>query len=95
MTRFYKKSYRIGESLAPLNAQLQATLEEQFAGAKFIKASAGVDRAVTQIEPLVQKLGDINTFATAMPGIVRGILEYVALDRPRGHSRSGQHSDWA
>src|SRR5262249_29887685 len=42
MTRFYKKSYAFGRSLAPLNAQLQAMLEEQFAGAKFIKASAGV-----------------------------------------------------
>jgi ABC-type multidrug transport system fused ATPase/permease subunit len=79
MSRFYKKSHAFGQSLAPLNAQLQAMLEEQFAGAKFIKASVGLDRAITQIEPLVQKLGDMNTFATAMPGIVRALLEYVAL----------------
>jgi ABC-type multidrug transport system fused ATPase/permease subunit len=79
MSRFYKKSYAFGQSLAPLNAQLQAMLEEQFAGAKFIKASVGLDRAITHIEPLVHKLGDINTFATAMPGMVRALLEYVAL----------------
>jgi ABC-type multidrug transport system fused ATPase/permease subunit len=79
MIRFYKKSYAYGQSLAPLNAQLQATLEEQFAGVKFIKVSVGVDRAIAQIEPLVRKLGDINTFATAMPGMVRALLEYVAI----------------
>ncbi len=79
MIRFYKKSYAYGQSLAPLNAQLQATLEEQFAGVKFIKVSIGLDRAIAQIEPLVRKLGDINTFATAMPGMVRALLEYVAL----------------
>ena len=79
MSRFYKKSYSFGQTLAPLNAQLQAMLEEQFAGAKFIKASVGLDRAIAQIEPLVHKLGDINTFATAMPGVVRALLEYIAL----------------
>jgi len=77
--RFYKKSYDFGRSLAPLNAQLQAALEEQFAGSKFVKASIGLDRAIAQIEPLVQRLGDINTFATAMPSVVRGLLEYLAL----------------
>jgi ABC-type multidrug transport system fused ATPase/permease subunit len=79
MTRFYKKSYVSGRSLAPLNAQLQATLEEQFAGVKYIKASGGLDRVIAQIEPLVRKLGEINTAATALPGTVRGLLEYIAL----------------
>jgi ABC-type multidrug transport system fused ATPase/permease subunit len=79
MTRLYKKAFAVGESLAPLNSQLQSVLDEQFAGAKFIKASAGVDRAITQIEPLVRSLGEANAFAAAMPGVVRGILEYVAL----------------
>ena len=79
MTRFYTKSYAYGQSLAPLNAQLQTTLEEQFASIKFIKVSVGLDRATTQIEPLLHRLGDINTFTTAMPGVVRGLLEYAAL----------------
>jgi len=79
MTRFYKNSYAAGESLAPLNAQLQSFLEEQFAGAKFIKASAGVERAVEQIEPLVRKLGDVNARASAAPGTIRASLEYIAL----------------
>ena len=79
MMSFYKKSYAFGRRLAPLNAQFQTMLEEQFTGTKFIKVSVGLDRTVAQIEPLVQTLGDINTFATAMPGIVRALLEYVAL----------------
>jgi ABC-type multidrug transport system fused ATPase/permease subunit len=79
MAHLYNKTFAIGQSLAPLNSQLQSVIDEQIAGAKFIKASAGVDQAVRQIEPLVHKLGDVNAFASAMPGVVRGILEYVAL----------------
>ena len=71
MTGFYRKSYAFGQSLAPLNAQLQAMLDEQFAGAKFIKTSVGLDRAVLQVEPLVRKIGEINTVAAAMPRTVR------------------------
>jgi ABC-type multidrug transport system fused ATPase/permease subunit len=79
MGRFYNKSYAFGQRLAPLNAQLQAILEEQFANAKFIKASVDLNHTSRQIEPLVQSLDEINTFATAMPGAVRALLEYVAL----------------
>lgn len=79
MTRFYKKSYFFGGRIAPLNAELQSLLNEQFAGAKFIKASIGHRRAAAQLEPVVRQLGEINTFAAAMPGTVRSILEYVAL----------------
>src|SRR5262249_16337217 len=77
--RFYNRSYGFGRSLAPLNARLQATLEEQFAGAKFIKASGGVDRVTAQMAPLVQRLGEINALTAAMPGVVRALLEYGAL----------------
>lgn len=79
MAGFYNRSYGFGQSLAPLNARFQAMLEEQIAGVKFIKTSVGIDRAITQIEPLVHRLGDINTFAAAMPGVVRALLEYIAL----------------
>jgi ABC-type multidrug transport system fused ATPase/permease subunit len=79
MTRFYKKSYSDGERIAPLNAELQSLLDEQFAGAKFIKANVGYSPAADQLKPVVRQLGVINTFATAMPGTVRSVLEYVAL----------------
>jgi ATP-binding cassette subfamily C protein len=79
MSRFYKKSYAIGKSLTPLNAQFQSVLSEQLAGAKFIKAIAGINRAITQIESVVRGLEKVSALATVMPGIVRVLLEYVAL----------------
>jgi ABC-type multidrug transport system fused ATPase/permease subunit len=79
MTGLYKKSYAAGERISPLNARLQSLLYEQFAGAKFIKASAGVDRAIAQLKPLVQDLEDANVFTGATPGIVRIVLEYLLL----------------
>jgi ABC-type multidrug transport system fused ATPase/permease subunit len=79
MSRFYRRSYAWGKSLAPLNAQFQSTLGEQLAAAKFIKASAGVDRAITQIEPVLRNLEKVSARATAMPGIMRSLLEYFAL----------------
>jgi ATP-binding cassette subfamily C protein len=79
MMHLYKKSYSAGQSLAPLSAELQTMLDEQFGGAKFIKASAGADRAAARIEPLVHKLEKANAFGGAMPGMVRGLLEYMAF----------------
>jgi ATP-binding cassette subfamily C protein len=58
---------------------LQSALNEQFAGAKFIKASGIDDRAATLIEPLLRQLEDANTFAGAAPGTVRGVLEFTGL----------------
>jgi ABC-type multidrug transport system fused ATPase/permease subunit len=79
MAGLYKKNNAFGQNLAPLHAQLQFTLDEQFAGAKFIKTSVGLARPTAQIELLVRKLVEINTFTSAMPGTVRGLLEYIAL----------------
>jgi ABC-type multidrug transport system fused ATPase/permease subunit len=79
LVRLYQKAYEAGRSLAPLDAELQSALSEQFAGAKFIKASGIDDRASTLIEPLVQQLEDANTLASASPGTVRGVLEFVGL----------------
>src|SRR5262249_54155988 len=58
MSQLYKKSYAGGQSLAPLNAQLQSMLEEQIAPAKIIKANARVHRATPQIESVLQKPDD-------------------------------------
>ena len=79
MTGFYRKSYAFGQAIAPFNAELQTVLEEQFAGAKFIKASVGVDRAAKKVEHLVRRLSELNAAAAAMPGTVRALLEYAAL----------------
>lgn len=79
MSRLYKQSYAIGASVAPLNAELQSALNEQFAAAKFIKASAGGDRAAALIEPILHKLERANADASAMPGTVRNVLEFIGL----------------
>ncbi len=79
MMRLYRKGMAAGQSLAPLDAELQSALNEQFAGAKFIKASGIDDRVSVLIEPLVYKLEDANTFASAAPGTVRGVLEFAGL----------------
>jgi ATP-binding cassette subfamily C protein len=79
MIRLYRKGYEAGQSLAPLDAELQSALNEQFAAAKFIKASGIDDRASSLIAPLVRKLEDANTFAGAAPGTVRGVLEFTGL----------------
>ncbi|MGB6751772.1 MAG: ABC transporter ATP-binding protein [Xanthobacteraceae bacterium] len=79
MTRLYRKGLAAGQSLAPLGAELQSALSEQFAGAKFIKASGIDDRALVLIEPLVKRLEAANTFAGAATGTVRGVLEFAGL----------------
>jgi ATP-binding cassette, subfamily C, bacterial len=79
MSHLYARSYGFGKNLAPFNSQLQSAIGEQLAAAKFIKATAGVDRAIDQIKPFVRQLQEVNALATAMPGTVRVLLEYVAL----------------
>jgi ABC-type multidrug transport system fused ATPase/permease subunit len=79
MSRFYRRTYAVGQSLAPLNAELQSVLTEHFAGAKFIKASAGIDRATARIGSLVQRLEKANAFANSLPGTVRNFLEAIGL----------------
>jgi ATP-binding cassette subfamily C protein len=79
MTQLYRKTYAAGQSLTPLNARFQSVLGEHFAGAKFIKASASVDRAVMQVKSLILRLEKANAFAIYLPGMVRGLLEALAV----------------
>jgi ATP-binding cassette subfamily C protein len=79
MVQLYRMSYVTGRSLVPLNAEFQSTLVEHFAGAKFIKASVGVDRARERVQTIVHKLEGANITASSLPGTVRSVLELVAL----------------
>jgi ATP-binding cassette subfamily C protein len=79
MTRLYKRSFAVGESLAPMNAEVQSLLEQHFAGAKYIKAVAGEARAAERLDLLLKRLEDANVFATSLPGTVRALLEFFAL----------------
>jgi ATP-binding cassette subfamily C protein len=79
MTQLYRKTYAIGRSLAPLHAELQSDLNENFAAAKFIKGISGVDRATARIESVISKLEKANVAAGSMPGTVRSLLEFLAF----------------
>ena len=75
MSRLYRTSYTIGRRLAPLNAELQSAVGEYFAGARYIKASAAVDRATARIGSIVRKLEWTNATASSLPGTARSLLE--------------------
>ena len=79
MTQLYRKTYAVGRTLAPLNAEFQSVLTEHFAGAKYIKASASIDRAMARVEALVQKIEKTHAFANSLPGTVRVLLEALAV----------------
>jgi ATP-binding cassette, subfamily C, bacterial len=79
MSRLYKQSYAMGRSLAPLNTELQSELTENFAGAKFIKAVSGADRATVRIATLLRKLEKAVVTANSMPATVRNFLEFLAF----------------
>ena len=79
MFQMYGKTFAAGGRLAPLNAQLQSLLDQCFAGAKLIKASDSVDRVMGQVRRVVHELAEVNIITTVMPGVARGVIEYVAL----------------
>ncbi len=79
MTQLYRKTYGLGQGLAPLNAEFLSTVSEHLSGAKFIKASAGDERAVALIEHLVQRLDKSTAVANSLPGLSRTFLEFLAF----------------
>jgi ATP-binding cassette subfamily C protein len=79
MMHLYRRSFVVGKSLAPLNAELQSLVNEYIAGAKFIKASGADERATLRVAPLVHKLEQVNAAATSLPPTVRNILELITL----------------
>ncbi len=79
MTHLYRRSFETGKSLAPLNSELLSLVNEQIAGAKFIKASAADERATLRVASLLRKLEKANASATSLPATVRNILELFAL----------------
>ncbi len=79
MAQLYRKTYALGQGLAPLNVEFHSTIGEHFSGAKFIKASAGEERATARIESLVQKLDKSNALANSLPGMTRTFLEFLAF----------------
>jgi ABC-type multidrug transport system fused ATPase/permease subunit len=79
MAHLYTRTYAAGQSQAPLNAEFQTVLNEYFTGAKFIKASVGIDRATARIESLILKVEKANATASSLPGTIRSLLEFLAF----------------
>jgi ATP-binding cassette subfamily C protein len=79
MMGLYRKSYAIGGAAVPLNSELQSVLGEQLAGIKIVKAATGESRAERAVDRLVRKLEIINTTATFLPTLVRGLFELMAF----------------
>ena len=79
MLRLYRRSYALGQGLAPLNSELQSMLGEQFAGIKIVKATASEARAAALLDPLVRKIERANALIAFTPIAVRGLLEFLAL----------------
>ena len=79
MIHFYRMSYAAGQSLAPLNAELQSTLVEQFAAFKIIKTTGSEQRSAARVDPLLQKLQRVKTVVIFLPTLVRGLFEFLAV----------------
>ena len=79
MVRLYRLSYGAGRLVAPLKAELQSQLVEQFAAFKLIKATASEERAEARIEPLLEKLEWVNALNSFLPMMVRGALEFMSF----------------
>jgi ABC-type bacteriocin/lantibiotic exporter with double-glycine peptidase domain len=71
MARLYRKSYATGQSLTPMNAELQTILGEQFSGIKIVKATASEERSAARIEPLLRKIERVNAVSSFLPVMVR------------------------
>lgn len=79
MVQLYRKTYALGQSQAPLNAELNSLLAEHFAGAKYIKAMAGEKRAFERIGAVAKKLEAAVAAATFLPNVTRSFLEFLAF----------------
>ncbi len=79
MARFYVMSYAAGQLLAPLNAELQSTLSEQFAAFKLIKATGSEGSAAARVDPLLVKLERANALVSFLPYMVRALFECLGI----------------
>ncbi|MGZ5811847.1 MAG: ABC transporter ATP-binding protein [Xanthobacteraceae bacterium] len=77
--RLYGKSFAVGQSIAPLNAELQSVLSERISGIKIVKATVGEDAACARVNSIVGKLERANAVVNFLPMFVRGLFEFLAF----------------
>lgn len=74
-----RESFRIGQALGPLNAELGNRTMEYLNGAKLIKATATEARAEETIAGVVERLQGYSARATFLPGMVRAVFEFASM----------------
>jgi ATP-binding cassette subfamily C protein len=79
MVQLYRRTSALGQNQAPLNAELHSLMAEHFAGAKYIKAIAGEERASERTESVVKKLERALAAAGFLPNMTRSGLEFLAF----------------
>ena len=79
VARLYRKSYAVGKSITPLNAELQSALGEFISGIKIVKATTSENAACARVDLIVGKLKNANTVASFLPMAVRGLFEFLAF----------------
>jgi ABC-type multidrug transport system fused ATPase/permease subunit len=77
--RLYAKSFAVGQSIAPLNAELQSTLSERISGLKIVKATTSEAAACARVNSIVGTLERANTVVNFLPMFVRGLFEFLSF----------------
>ncbi len=77
--RLYGKSFAVGKSIAPLNAELQSILSERISGIKIVKATTSEAAACARVNSIVGRLESANVVVNFLPMFVRGLFEFLAF----------------
>src|SRR5262249_3122143 len=75
----YRKSFAVGQSIAPLNAELQSILSERISGIKIVKATTSEVAACARVNSIVGRLESANAVVNFLPIFVRGLLEFLSF----------------
>ncbi|MFZ0671751.1 MAG: ABC transporter ATP-binding protein [Pseudolabrys sp.] len=79
VSRLYGKSFAVGRSIAPLNAELQSILSERISGIKIVKTTTSEATACARVDSLIGRLESANTVVNFLPIFVRGLLEFLSF----------------
>jgi len=75
----YRKSFAVGRTLSPLNAELQAVLGERISGIKIVKATVSENAAAALVDRIVRQLEWANSLVDFFPALVRALFEFFAF----------------
>jgi ATP-binding cassette, subfamily C, bacterial len=79
VSRLYGKSFAVGRSIGPMNAELQSILSERISGIKIVKTTTSEASACARVDSLFGRLEIANTVVNFLPTFVRGLLEFLSF----------------